>query len=95
MNSPKTILETLRRPRLLVRAAHLGLGLYDRERSMRRLFPDGPAPSMADAFEKLAMRERSLEDMRISGEASYSVARHVEVLAALIFEARLQERCTA
>ena len=43
MIDPQEILQTLRRPRLLVRAARLGLADYNRDRSLRRSLALGEA----------------------------------------------------
>ncbi len=80
------LLAEIRRPRLLMRAARLGLACYRRERDLRRLVPD-PEPDRAMAT--LLAEERDLERRRQAGEATYSVTHHVEVLIALIAEARL------
>ncbi|ACM01013.1 DUF6477 family protein [Cereibacter sphaeroides] len=80
------LLAEIRRPRLLMRAARLGLADYRRERDLRRLVPD-PEPGRAVAA--LLAEERDLERRRRAGDATYSVAHHVEVLIALIAEARL------
>ncbi|MFQ6774878.1 DUF6477 family protein [Cereibacter sphaeroides] len=80
------LLAEIRRPRLLMRAARLGLACYRRERDLRRLVPD-PEPDRAMAT--LLAEERDLERRRQAGEATYSVTHHVEVLIALIAESRL------
>lgn len=91
MTTPLTVLTELRRPRLLVRAARIGLGDYDRRATLRRLLPIGHDGCQWDVFEHLAEVEARLDSMRVEGEATYSVARHVEVLIALVAEARLIE----
>lgn len=91
MTDPQTLMSSLRRPRLLVRAARLGLLDYNRTRSLRRLFPGETTPGPGQAFFTLAERESSLDQSRRNGEAAYSVARHIELLVALIDEARLAE----
>lgn len=89
MTDPLTRLATLRRPRLLVRAARIGLGEYNRERSLRRLLPGEAHPAPGQAFDVLFAREEVVDLARRDGTAAYSAARHVELLAALINEARL------
>lgn len=88
MPEPLSILTALRRPRLLVRAAHLGSAAFDRDRALRRLFPEGMPPSSGMMFDALRIREAEIDAERRSGGATYSVARHVEVLSAMIVEAR-------
>ena len=92
MLDPLSALKTLQRPRLLVRAAHLGLDDYRREHSLGRLLPEGIREGAQGAFEALQEREAEVDEERRSGGATYSPARHIELLAALIFEARLLSR---
>ncbi len=80
-------LAALRRPRLLMHAARFGLGDYRRERDLRRLLRCGGSPE--ETVPSLLSAEEALEATRKSGDASYSVARHIEVLIALLAEARL------
>ena len=89
MIDPLELLQSLRRPRLLVRAARHGLADYNRDRSLRRLLPDQALPGPGQAFEKLAEREALMNETRREGAAAYSAARHIEVLVALMVEARL------
>jgi len=89
---PHTILRRLRRPKLLIRAARFGLADYDRERDLRRLMHAPAAPAPGRAVTRLIEAEARLEDIRKSGGAAYSPARHVEILIALMAEARLLPR---
>lgn len=87
-----TLVNALRRPRLLIRAARFGLSDYNRDSSLKRLARTPTLPSPKGAVNSLLGVEAELEDARTKGEASYSVARHIEVLIALIAEARLLSR---
>ena len=89
MIDPQTVLSSLRRPRLLVRAARLGLPEYNRERSLRRIMPGETPPRPGLAFQTLAEHEAAIDRIRREGAAAYSAARHIELLVALIDEARL------
>lgn len=89
MSDLRSLVSALRRPRLLVRAARLGLQDYDRERDLRRLMHSQSTPSPERAVSRLIEEEQLLETTRVGGEASYSVLRHVEVLIALMAEVRL------
>lgn len=93
MSDFRIILANLRRPRLLMHAARFGLGDYRRERDLRRLVAGNPSPEKTVAT-LLSVEER-LEETRIAGEAGYSVARHIDVLIALLAEAQLLRRATA
>ncbi len=90
MTDFRALLETLRRPRLLIRAARCGLVDYRRDRDLKRLVDSTRSPERA--VTRLLAEEERLEDIRQSGEASYSVARHIEVLIALMAEVRLLPR---
>lgn len=91
MTDFELILATLRRPRLLIRAAHHGLADYNRNRDLRRLL-SGQAPGPREAVARLIDEERVLEDARQEGGATYSVARHVDVMIAILAEMRLVNR---
>jgi len=84
-----TFVNALRRPRLLIRAAKHGMNDYNRDRVLKRLTRSPSAPSPRGAVSSLLTVEETLETARRSGDASYSVSRHVEVLIALLAEARL------
>jgi hypothetical protein len=90
MTDCRTLLATLRRPRLLMRAARFGLGEYRRERDLRRYVVGHTSPE--DTVSSLITAEAKLEATRIAGDAGYSVARHIEVLIALLAEAQLLRR---
>lgn len=79
----------LRRPRLLIRAARFGLAEYRRTPALRRLLAAAGARTAPQIVAVLMAREADLDDRRRAGDAGYSVARHVEVLIALMAEARL------
>lgn len=83
------ILPRLRRPRLLMSAARYGLSRYNREWILSRIF-DGAAPVPGRVcLDGLVEREAAHDRARRAGEATYSIAEHVEVLTALLAEARL------
>ena len=83
------MLANLRRPRLLIRAARFGQADYNRTRDLRRLLKSVTPPTPLRAVGALIDKEAALEETRRAGDASYSVSRHVEVLIALMAEARL------
>ncbi|MCG6884576.1 MAG: DUF6477 family protein [Silicimonas sp.] len=89
MTAQESRLSGLNRPAMLVRAARIGANELNRERSLRRLFPGEIVPAPGQAFEILLKREAEMNDIRLEGSAAYSPARHVELLSALIGEARI------
>jgi Family of unknown function (DUF6477) len=90
MTDCRTMLASLRRPRLLMRAARFGLGEYRRDRDLRRLVANSASPE--DTVSSLMTVEAKLEATRIAGDATYSVGRHIEVLIAILAEAQLLRR---
>jgi hypothetical protein len=87
-------LRTTHRPRLLLRTARLGLADYVRERDLKRVLRlPAPPPPGPGSLESLFALEDQMERLRTlpmseTGEA-WRAARHVEVLIALLAEARL------
>lgn len=75
-----------RRPRLLLSAARHGLALYRRDRDLPRLLPRAMGQPPLDA---LTEAEARAETARRGGEATYSFARHIDLLIALLAEQRL------
>lgn len=87
MNEFADMLNAVRRPKILIRAARAGVSEYRRERDLKRLLKTVKS-SPRHAVTSLLAEETRLETTRASGEATYSVQRHVAVLTALIAEAR-------
>ncbi|KQB17120.1 hypothetical protein H9N28_07085 [Rhodobacter capsulatus] len=79
----------LRRPKLLIRAARFGQRDYDRSRDLRRLLAARDLPGPEDALRSLMTEEAGLEAARQAGLAGYSFLRHIEVLIAMMAEARM------
>jgi Family of unknown function (DUF6477) len=79
----------LRRPQLLIRAARIGLVEYNRSRDLCRLMRLTSVPTPARALAGLIDAEGEMESTRRQGAASYNVARHVELLIALMGEIKL------
>lgn len=97
--------DTLRRPRLLMRAARIGLQDYRRDRDLRRILPQAlfsalkaaspeaalvmMAAQGAAMLEWLTEEESRIETARRAATAGYSPLRHIEVMIALLAEKRL------
>lgn len=90
MSDFRTLLADLRRPRLLMHAARFGLSDYRRDRDLKRLIslPASPEATVS----QLLSQEDKLEQNRQRGDAAYSLARHIEVLIALLAESRVLPR---
>ena len=91
MTDFRTLLASLRRPRLLIRAARFGLADYRRDRDLRRLL-DAAAPRPSTPCRRCWRRRNSWKQPASPATPAYSVARHIEVLIALMAEARLLPR---
>jgi hypothetical protein len=83
------VLSSLRRPKILIRAARAGVIDYRRERDLKRLLKGASTGAAPQAIASLLAEEHRLEHNRTTGEATYSIQRHVSVLTAIIAEARL------
>ena len=89
MTDVAALLNALRRPKILVRAARAGVVDYRRERDLRRLLRQARSTAAGQAMGCLLAEEDRLESTRTAGEATYSIQRHVAVLTAILAEARL------
>ena len=90
MTDFRSLLSDLRRPALLIRAARFGLADYRRDRDLRRLIDTDLPPDRA--MWRLLEVEQRIEQTRRSGDAAYSINRHVDVLIAVLGEARMLPR---
>lgn len=95
MNDLGNTLNSLRRPRLLVRAARYGMRDYNRKKDFRRITRAEDIPAPERAVRKLIALEADLEERRVEGAATYSASRHVDILIALMAEARMAVRSIA
>ncbi|MGR3803977.1 DUF6477 family protein [Marinibacterium profundimaris] len=89
MHDLLSMVTALRRPRLLVRAARSGAAEYRRDRHLQRLLGYGTLPRPAPALMKLMDIESELDGQRRTGDTAYSLIRHIDVLIAMMGEARL------
>jgi len=89
MQDLMSMLNSLHRPRLLVRAARLGAQDYRRDRHLQRILGYGHLPRSAAALLRLIDLERGLNNQRQADDAGYSLPRHVDVLIAMMGEAQL------
>lgn len=83
-----TMLNRLHRPRLMMRAARIGAETYRRGSHLPRLLGYGVLPRHGAALLRLMELEATLEDQRKAADASYSLLRHLDVLIAMVGEAR-------
>ena len=85
----QSLVQTLKRPSLLVRAARFGLDDYRRDRDLRRIFKTEHLPQTGSALIQLLERETALNDLRMSVASDYSTADHIALLTAITGEERL------
>lgn len=88
MTDPLAQITALRRPRLLIRAARHGLADYSRDRTLARVLTT-QQNTTEGVLSDLMKTEAEIEATRTRGDVTYSVSRHLEVLIALMSEARL------
>ena len=89
MQDVLSMVQALRRPRLLIRAARAGSQDYRREAHLPKLLGYGALPRPGATLMRLMEIEADLNDKRKADDAMYSIARHVEVLSAMMGEAQL------
>lgn len=83
-----TMLHALHRPRLMMRAARIGADEYRRSAHLPRLLGYGALPGPSNTLIQLMTIEGELEEQRTTEHASYSMIHHLDVLIALVAEAR-------
>lgn len=86
---------TLKRPKLLVRAARFGLEDYQRGRHLRRALQSDTACSSGAALLRLMDIEREIDAQRKADDGNYQIGRHVDVLVAIMGEAQILRAMTA
>ncbi|MDO5621507.1 MAG: DUF6477 family protein [Paracoccus sp. (in: a-proteobacteria)] len=82
--------ESLRRPRLLVRAAQAGQSGWRRERDLPRLLRNDHLPTADVALPRLRAEEARLNEARLNRAPDYDLHRHIRLLIALLAEIRAQ-----
>ena len=95
MQDLMTMITTLRRPRLLTRAAKLGVQDYNRDRHLQRILGYGSLPGTGAALMRLMDLEREVNAQRKEEDAAYSLVRHLDLLIALLGEAQLYQASRA
>ena len=88
MQDVLTILQQLQRPRLLMRAARIGAMDYRRTAQLPRLLGYGQMPKHSEAILRLIEIEGDLNALRKAGESAYNLLRHIDVMIAIVGEAR-------
>ena len=89
MNDILDRLDRMRRPNLLLSAARIGAEDYRRETHLPRLLGHGTLPRHIPALARLMEIETEMNETRIAENAAYSTMHHVDVMIAVIGEARI------
>ena len=84
-----SMLNALKRPRLLMRAARIGAEDYRRVAHLPRLLGYGQLPRHGSALIRLMEIEANLNTLRLNDESTYSLLRHIDVLIAIVGESRI------
>lgn len=83
-----TMLNAIQRPALLMRAARIGAEDYRRLSHLPRLFGYGVLPGYGASLLRLIEMEALSEKQRVEKDASYNLVRHLDILIAMVAEAR-------
>lgn len=89
MQDLMTQIATLRRPRLLIRAARIGAQTYRREARLPRLLGYGVSLRLGPTVVRLMALEAEMNEKRENGDAGYSIVAHVDLLTAIMGEYQL------
>jgi hypothetical protein len=89
------MISRLKRPTLLVRTARHGLQDYNRIVHLRRLLKTEALPGPSHAIVRLMEFEAVIDQLRVAKRAEYSVARHIEMIVAMMCEARILKASNA
>ncbi len=92
MQDVLSMMDRLKRPKLLTRAARLGADAYRRESCLPRVLGYGTVPRAAEALLLLMQQEAEMNDKRKAGDTGYSLPLHLDLLIAMVGEARLLRR---
>ncbi|WP_171237483.1 DUF6477 family protein [Ruegeria sp. HKCCA5763] len=95
MQDLMTMITTLRRPRMLTRAAKFGAQDYNRDRHLQRILGYGSLPGSGQALLRLIEMEKEVDAQRKDDDAAYSLVRHLDLLIALLGEAQLYQASRA
>lgn len=83
---PKDALCNVKRPKILLQAAKIGLTTYSRNRDLKRLFKVQEIPQPKQIIKRLLKNEMTLEEARRTGNAAYDMKKHIQVMTALLQE---------
>ncbi|MGB0960212.1 MAG: DUF6477 family protein [Halocynthiibacter sp.] len=82
-----SVLETMKRPKILMLAARHRVADYTRDKDLRKLTRTDYMPGPSEALLLLISLEKSMNHKRVEQDGTYNVYRHVDVLGAILGEA--------
>ena len=84
-----SLMKNLKRPKILVQAARFGLDDFKRHAELQRLLKRDQVPTPSRAIIELIDLENEINARRVSHDATYQLAEHINVLTAIMSEQRL------
>lgn len=87
MKDLNSMIAALKRPKLLTRAARIGVAHYRRDLHLRMALDIGTLPRPGEALMMLMDAEAEQNARRKNRDANYAPARHVGILIAMLGEA--------
>ncbi len=88
MTTRTSALTGMRRSKILVESARIGIKHYRREKALKLLFKTNRPCTKTAMVLALQAQEQDIEQLRQNGDGNYRAQRHVQVMTALIAEAR-------
>lgn len=85
----RPVVQPLRRPAALVRAAIAGQDHWRRDRDLRRILRSETVPAPGQALPRLRAEEDRLNTARQQGAADYDLHQHVLLMIAILAETRI------
>lgn len=85
---PRPATESLRRPRILIRAAREGQAGWRRGRDLKRLLRIDHCPAPGACLPRLRAEEAAMNEARLQRAAEYDMHRHVLLMIAILEEMR-------
>ena len=86
------VLNGMTRPKILLKAAKIGLKYYSRKKDQKRLLGTQKLLNPEQAVKGLIRREVELEEYRVMGNAAYNMKLHIHIMAALLQEVYLYSK---
>ena len=84
MNNIQTQLNALQRPKLLIRAARVGVKDFQIDRDLRKINGSAEQKSTPKLIDALFLEELRLNEERLQNDPAYNVRNHIRALTALI-----------